>query len=64
MQPQDIGLDKLPNYRYDSGRRVMTRCQSDSDGDCSWAHCPQLRDNEPETTGRHCPLDKDCLEGA
>lgn len=29
-----------------------------SDGECIWAKCPQLRDNEPATTGRHCPLDK------
>lgn len=32
-------------------------CQSGKDGDCIWANCPQTRDNEPETTGRHCPLD-------
>ena len=32
-------------------------CHADRDGDCDWRHCPQLRDNEPAETGRHCPLD-------
>lgn len=36
------------------------RCHGARDGDCIWEHCPQLRDNEPATTGRHCPLDKPC----
>jgi hypothetical protein len=35
----------------------MTRCQSDDDGYCEWRGCPQLRDNEPKKSGRHCPLD-------
>lgn len=33
------------------------RCHADRDGDCSHENCPQLRDNEPSTSGRHCPLD-------
>jgi len=32
-------------------------CHAGKDGDCIWEHCPQLRDNEPTATGRHCPLD-------
>ena len=32
-------------------------CRSGSDGDCSWIRCPQLRDQEPKRSGRHCPLD-------
>lgn len=32
-------------------------CHADSDGDCEWSECPQLRDGEPKATGRHCPLD-------
>ena len=32
-------------------------CQSASDGDCDWPHCPQNRDGEPDKSGRHCPLD-------
>lgn len=32
-------------------------CHADRDGDCTWVECPQLRDGEPEKSGRHCPLD-------
>lgn len=32
-------------------------CHAGKDGDCYWKECPQLRDKEPETSGRHCPLD-------
>lgn len=32
-------------------------CHAARDGDCFWDKCPQLRDKEPETSGRHCPLD-------
>lgn len=31
-------------------------CHAGMDGDCFWKECPQNRDNEPATTGRHCPL--------
>lgn len=33
----------------------ITRCASDNDGECT-PSCPQLRDNEPHTSGRSCPL--------
>lgn len=36
---------------------TLTRCKADRDGDCSASGCPQLRDNEPHTSGRHCPID-------
>jgi hypothetical protein len=32
-------------------------CHAQRDGDCIWAHCPQVRDGEPGFTGRHCPID-------
>ena len=32
-------------------------CRAGRDGDCFWIECPQLRDNEPRATGRHCPRD-------
>lgn len=32
-------------------------CHADRDGECQWSECPQLRDNEPHKTGRHCPYD-------
>lgn len=35
-------------------------CHAGRDGDCSWKGCPQLRDNEPESTGRACPLAAVC----
>lgn len=37
--------------------KPLTRCAAARDGDCSHAQCPQLRDNEPHATGRHCPID-------
>ncbi len=51
--------EKLPHYRFDMQRRMLTRCQADDDGDCCWKDCPQLRDGEPYKTHRHCPLDKE-----
>jgi hypothetical protein len=32
-------------------------CHGGQDGDCVWTECPQLKDGEPQATGRHCPLD-------
>lgn len=43
--------------RYDMQARRLTRCQADGDDYCVWGECPQLRDDEPKATGRHCPLD-------
>ena len=31
-------------------------CHSAKDGECQWVLCPQLRDGEPEKSGRNCPL--------
>jgi hypothetical protein len=42
----------MPDYRNSSA------CHSEEDGDCFWERCPQLRDGEPQKSGRHCPLDK------
>lgn len=43
----------------DAARRELQHlyCRSARDGECIWEHCPQLRDGEPFSTGRHCPLD-------
>lgn len=35
--------------------RMVRFCRAHSDGDCIADDCPQLRDNEPRTSGRHCP---------
>jgi hypothetical protein len=49
--------DKKPPYQLNMQGRYMTRCRADDDDYCDWKDCPQLRDNEPKTSGRHCPLD-------
>lgn len=49
----------LPPLRLHWGQRCINRCQADDDGYCDWPGCPQIRDNEPENSGRHCPLDTD-----
>jgi hypothetical protein len=38
----------------------VERCHAARDGECFWDQCPQLRDNEPLASGRHCPLDVGC----
>lgn len=38
-------------------------CHADRDGDCHHHDCPQLRDNEPAATGRHCPYDTEADHG-
>ena len=36
---------------------MRERCHANRDGECDHKNCPQLRDGEPEKSGRHCPLD-------
>lgn len=43
----------------DTKPKELSHCAAHSDGECHHAQCPQLRDNEPAATGRHCPLDTD-----
>ncbi len=52
-----------PGPRYSLSQHRMTRCQSDDDGYCDFSECPQLRDDEPKRSGRHCPLDQSEEEG-
>jgi hypothetical protein len=47
-------LPLKPSSAYLCGDDV---CHADRDGDCMWAGCPQLRDEEPNRSRRHCPLD-------
>ena len=47
QQPADQPAEKKP----------LVRCAASRDGDCTHPECPQLRDNEPHATGRHCPID-------
>lgn len=46
--------DRLAYYEDERA----TQCRSESDGECWWGFCPQMRDEEPRATGRHCPLDR------
>lgn len=54
--------DNMPIQYSMQGRR-FTRCQADDDDHCVHKDCPQIRDGEPERSGRHCPLDKDPTDG-
>lgn len=35
----------------------LEHCAAGRDGECNHRDCPQIRDNEPEHSGRHCPID-------
>ena len=59
---------KSKNSLFRSGAKIcageiraaqLTHCAAGHDGECGHAQCPQLRDNEPHATGRHCPLDSE-----
>jgi hypothetical protein len=45
-------IDELAS-RYAAGER----CHAGKDGECVHQDCPQERDGEPASSGRHCPLD-------
>jgi len=40
-----------------SPAKPLKRCAAGRDGECFHVQCPQLHDDEPRATGRHCPLD-------
>jgi hypothetical protein len=48
---------KIKKWIHDLDECPLGMCHADSDGDCDWKNCPQLRDGEPRKSGRHCPLD-------
>lgn len=60
----EIELAKTLIEKFEIKHTEISLCHADRDGECEWHSCPQLRDKEPERTGRHCPLDKydDSLE--
>lgn len=47
----------LAEYRTAVASTPLTRCAAARDGDCTHPACPQLGDNEPTASGRHCPID-------
>lgn len=56
----DVHLDPCNDcckHRPEMSKPVKAKCHAALDGDCTWSHCPQVRDGEPQKTGRHCPLD-------
>lgn len=48
---------KMPTEGIREFYGLASGCRSNSDGDCDWGGCPQLRDDEPAKSGRYCPLD-------
>lgn len=63
-------IDKLPYIGYitKEGIKLLAKdysgplihCRASSDGECNASHCPQLIENEPYKSGRHCPIDVEC----
>lgn len=49
---------EIPLNEESPVRDVKPGCHAGRDGECFWEGCPQIRDNEPESNGRHCPLDQ------
>lgn len=48
---------RLKDFKPPKPERPLTGCAAGRDGECRHSQCPQLRDNEPAATGRHCPPD-------
>lgn len=49
----------LAQFDAENPDLVGKRCRCSSDGEvCNWDRCPQIRDGEPDKSGRHCPLDR------
>lgn len=69
MKAEGIEPDEIMTVSACGAARLRVRvylkpekqqCHASRDGECDWAYCPQLRDNEPYATGRHCPYDHWC----
>ena len=60
--PETIAAARKKEAEDAAIRVPLERCAANIDGDCCHSQCPQIRDNEPETTGRHCPLDRRTYE--
>lgn len=46
-----------PAWKASNPEPALTVCMGGRDGECNSSRCPQLRDGEPEKSGRHCPID-------
>ena len=54
----DPDFDEPPKPVQVQAPAPLTDCAAARDGECHHKLCPQIRDREPETSGRHCPLDQ------
>lgn len=52
IAPAPAGVIMRPQFE-----KPLELCAAGRDGECHHKDCPQLRDNEPMATGRHCPID-------
>lgn len=61
-EPNEQDLLEIPDFLRRSEKEIideaLMRCAADRDGDCSHPNCPQVRDEEPLSSGRHCPIDR------
>lgn len=56
VHPVEIRLVRMANA-IQVQDAPLEHCAAGKDGECYHRQCPQIRDNEPEHSGRHCPLD-------
>lgn len=54
VEPISVIGKGIENYLGETAK--LSKCASQRDGDCYHKLCPQLRDNEPQATGRSCPI--------
>lgn len=61
VHPVEIRAVLVEEVRMANATQVqdapLEHCAAGKDGECYHRKCPQIRDNEPEKSGRHCPLD-------
>lgn len=57
LDQKEKSSPEIPVNEESLVRDEKPRCHAGRDGDCIWEGCPQIRDNELESTRRHCPLD-------
>ena len=58
MLPPDLAMGNDMSYI----EVRTTACHAGMDGECAWGECPQIEDDEPRSSGRHCPLDRIAVE--
>ncbi|MGX9313657.1 hypothetical protein ACWXWE_13030 [Pantoea ananatis] len=61
VHPVEIRVVSVEEVRMANAIQVqdepLEHCAAGKDGECYHRQCPQIRDIEPENSGRHCPLD-------